>query len=114
MLDKATRAKLIIDHVLALDDKFGSAAPPRTIQSMARTRIISDEPARWQARWSIEYEKGADGELWDLFELFVYGQARMTSVRRGDEVIPRFYIPGKWEPIFLPFDSNDTTPLLPN
>jgi hypothetical protein len=113
MLDKPTRAKMITDHVLSLDAKFGKAAPPRSLQSTSRTRLISDD-ARWEVRWSIEYEKGSDGQMWDLVELFVYRQPRMTAVVRGDVVIPRFYIPGKWEDIFLPFGSADTVPLLPN
>lgn len=112
-MDKATRAKIIIDQVLSLDEKFGRTVPPRSLQSTSRTRQISDDP-RWVVRWSIEYEKGPDGELWDLFELSIYNQPRMTAVRRGDEVVPRFYIPGKWEPIFLVIDPSDTTPLLPN
>ena len=112
-MDKTARAKLIVDQVLALDPKFGQTAPPRTVQSTARTRLISDDP-RWEARWSIESEKDSAGDLWDLFELSVYGQPRMTAAVRKDVVTPRFYIPGKWEPIFLSFDPRDTTPLLPN
>lgn len=112
-VDKSARAKIIVDQVLALDPKFGKAAPPRSAQSTSRTRSISDDP-RWEARWSIEYEKGSDGEMWDLVELFVYRQARMTVAVRGEQVIPRFFIPGKWEQIFFPFDSADTVPILPN
>jgi hypothetical protein len=29
-------------------------------------------------------------------------------------MVPRFFIPGKWEEIFIPFDNADTVPLLPN
>lgn len=113
IMDKATRAKLIADHVLALDAKFGRTVPPRSPQSTSRTRLISDDP-RWEARYSFDYEKDSAGETWDLLELWVYRQHRLTVVIRGDRVVPRFYIPGKWEPIFIDFDVVDTVPLLPN
>jgi hypothetical protein len=113
MMDKPARATLIVNSIISLDEKYGRPIPPRSPRSTCRTRQVSDDP-RWEARWSIAYEKGEDGEFWDLIELSVYGQPRMTAVKRGDEVVPRFYIPGKWEPIFLPFDTNDTVPLLPN
>jgi hypothetical protein len=112
-MDKPTRAKIIVDHVLSLDERFGTTVPPRSVRATCRTRLISDDP-RWEARWSIEYEKDPAGDAWDLFELFVYRQARMTAVVRGDVVVPRFYIPGKWEPIFLYTDGSDTVPLLPS
>ena len=91
-MDKSARAKIIVDQVLALDQKFGRPTPPRTVQSTCRTRSISDDP-RWEARWSIEYEKDPEGEMWDLVELFVYRQPRMTVAVRGEQVVPRFYIP---------------------
>jgi hypothetical protein len=112
-VDKPTRAKIIVDQVLALEPKFGKAAPPRSLQSTSRTRLISDDP-RWEARLSYVYEKDAAGDAWDLLELFVYRQARMTVAVRGEQVVPRFFIPGKWEEIFIPFDNADTVPLLPN
>lgn len=112
MMDKAARAKVIVDRIIALDEKYGRTVPPRSRQSTSRTRQVSDDP-RWEAKWSIEYEKDKTGEVWDLLELSVYGQARMTAIRRGEDVVPRYYIPGKWEPIFLHFDPNDNTPLLP-
>lgn len=111
-MDKNRRAKFIVDHVLRLDDKHGYIAPPRSAHSTSPTRMISDDP-RWEARYSKRHEKDRAGNEWDLFELFVYKQPRLTAVVRGDEVVPRFYIPGKWEPIFLEFDPNDTVPLLP-
>jgi hypothetical protein len=114
MLDKQERAKLIVGRILALDERFGQVAPPRTVKSTSKTRMISDQPSLWNARWSKEYETGPDGNAWDLLELFIYGQARMTAIARGEEVVARYYIPGKWEPIFLIFDPNDTVPLLPN
>ena len=104
---------MIVDHVLALDDRFGRTVPPRSAQSTARTRMISDDP-RWEARYSFEYEKDSGGDAWDLFELFVYGQRRMTAAVRGDQVVPRYYIPGRWEPIFIPIEIFDTVPLLPS
>jgi hypothetical protein len=112
-MDKQIRAQMIVDHILALDPKFGKPAPPRSLQSASRTRLISDDP-RWEARVSFEYEKDSAGDPWDLLELFVYRQARMTVAVRGDQVVPRFFIPGKWEEIFIPFDNADTVPLMPN
>jgi hypothetical protein len=63
---------------------------------------------------SEKYHDDGTGKLWDLVELKVYGQNRLTIVRHGDEVIIRQYLPGLWEIIFLGFDPKDTTPLLPN
>ena len=112
-MDKDTRARLIIDHVLNMNDSHGRQSPPRSPQSAALTRIISDK-CRWEVRLSKDYEKDSSGESWDLFELSVYGQARMTAAIRGEEIQLRYYIPGKCEPIFTICDSFDTVPLLPN
>jgi hypothetical protein len=112
-MDKQIRAEMIVDQILALEPKFGKAAPPRSLQSTSRTRLISDDP-RWEARVSFEYEKDSAGNAWDLIELFVYRQARMTVAVRGDPGVPPFFNPGNWEEIFIPFDSADTVPLLPN
>lgn len=84
--------------------------PSSIAQSTSRTRLISDDP-RWEARVSYEYEKDAAGDAWDLLELFVYRQPRMTAAVRGEVVNLRFYIPDPWEPIFLCFDPRDNTPL---
>jgi len=112
-IDKTTRARMIVEGVLALDSKFGQVDAPRSIHATKPGRLISDDP-RWKARVSPSYEQDAAGESWDLFELFIYGQQRLTVVVKGSETVPRFYIPGKWEQIFLFFDPNDTVPLLPN
>ena len=112
-MDKPTRAKLIIDLVLALDEKFGRSVPPRSLSSTSRVRLITDNPI-WQAQWTIEHETGPDGEAWDLFELAVHGQPALTAGMRGDRVVPRYYIPGKWEQIFIETDLSDTVPLLGN
>ena len=58
-------------------------------------------------------QKGPDGELWDLIELSVYGQPRMTALFRGDAVELRMFLPGVWEPIFTVFGSSDQTALRP-
>lgn len=112
-MDKNARARMIIDHVLNMNDTHGRQAPPRSSQSTSPSRIISDD-CRWDVRLSLNYEKDAAGELWDLFELSVYGQARMTAAIRGEEINLRYYIPGKWEPIFIICDSIDTVPLMPS
>jgi hypothetical protein len=104
---------MIADHIISLDDKFGRASPPRSPESTSRTRLITDDP-RWEARWSFEYQKDSTGDLWDLLELFVYGEQRMTAAVRGDQVIPRFFLPGSWERIFIGIDPGDTARLLPN
>ena len=112
-MDKDARARLIIDQVLKMNDSHGRKAPPRSPQSAAMTRIISDD-CRWEVRLSKDYQKDSSGQSWDLFELSVYGQARMTAAIRGEEIELRYYVPGKWEPIFTILDSFDTVPLLPN
>jgi hypothetical protein len=111
-MDKEDRTRFIIDVVLERDGTWGKTVQPRSPDSSSRTRLISDDP-RWEARVSFEYEKDSSGELWDLFELFAYGQRRITAAMRGDELKLRYYIPGAWEPIFLCFDPGDTTPLRP-
>lgn len=112
-MNKDTRAHMIVDHVLNLNETFGRPGPPRSVHTKSPCRIISGD-CRWEARLSPKYEKDSSGELWDLFELFVYGQARMTVAIRNDEIKLRYYIPGKWEPIFIVLDSFDTVPHLPN
>lgn len=112
-MDKLERARIVVDHVLGLDPRFSRHGPPRSAATKAASRLITDDP-RWEARISPGYQKAPDGEVWDLFELFVYGQARMTAALNGDQIDLRYFIPGKWEPIFTSFDSPDTTPLFPN
>jgi len=112
-MTKNERAHLIVSHVLALDHSHRQVGPPRSGASKIPTRCISNDP-RWEARVSPKYEKGDDGELWDLFELFVYGQQRMTAAVKGSELRLRYYLPGIWEPIFVIIQPRDTTPLLPS
>ena len=112
-MDKPTRAKMIISHVLELDEKFGRTVPPRSLQSTARVRLITDNPI-WQAQWSVEHETDSNGDLWELFELTVHGQPALTASICGATVIPRYYIPGTWERIFVEVDGSDTAPLRPN
>ena len=87
--------------------------PPRPLQSTFRVRLITDNPI-WQAHWSIEYENYSNGDVWDLFELSVHGQPALAAAVCGEHVIPRFYIPGTWERIFIDVDGSDTVPLRPN
>ena len=111
-MDKPTRAKMIIDHVLSLDEKFGRSVPPRSLQSTFRVRLITDNPI-WQAHWSIKMTD-SNGDVWDLFELSVHGQPALAATLRGESVVPWFYIPGTWERIFIDVDGSDTVPLRPN
>ena len=112
-MDKPTRAKMIIDQVLALDEEFGRIVPPRSLSSTARVRLITDNPI-WEAQWSVEQEQDSNGHIWELFELTVHGQPALTASKCGDRVIPRYYIPGQWERIFIDVEIFDTVPLLPN
>lgn len=101
------RAKIIIAQVLAADDKWGKPGDPWD-GSDRPTRIISSD-CRWHARVSREDQKGPDGELWDLIQLFAHDELRMTAVFRGDQVVARRYEPGHWEPLFsLPIGTNRT------
>lgn len=111
-MNKQERARIIVKDVLSRDRKFGKTVEPRSPDSTSRTRLISDDP-RWEARVSFDYEKDSSGKLWDIFELFAYGQRRMTAAIRGGQMKLRYYIPGPWEPIFLFFDPGDSTPLKP-
>ena len=111
-MDKTERARVIIDHVLNLNTHFNRAGPPRSDKALDPCRLISDDP-RWKARHSPAYDRSASEGPWDLFELFVYGEARMTAAFRGEEIDLRFYRPGNWEHIFLIVDPRDTVPLLP-
>ncbi len=111
-MEKIDRAQTIVDHVLALEDRFGRYGPPRAQHTSVPARLISDDP-RWEARISRGYEKDRDGgENWDLFELSIYGQQRVTAAFRGQDLILRHYRPGVWERIFLIPDTGDTVPLL--
>lgn len=112
-MDKQRRALMIINHVENRDDdRWGRSGPPRKENSDKPCRIISDDP-RWSARVTREDQPGPDGEPWNLIELSVYGQDRMTAIYRGDQVEIRMFRPGAWEPIFTIIDSGDTTPILP-
>jgi hypothetical protein len=60
-----------------------------------------------------KHHKSPEGDLWDLFELFVYGQPRMTVAITGERLDLRLFIPGKWEPIFTLAETADRVPLPP-
>lgn len=112
-MNKNERTRIIVDQVLALEDDFGRPGPPRANSTTIPTRVISGD-SRWEAHISRGYEKDENGgNNWDLFELFAYGQRRVTAVFRGIELTLRYYRPGGWEPIFLIGPTDDTTPLLP-
>lgn len=112
-MDKVTRARIISDYVLGLDERFRKIAPPRSAKTDRPSTIISDN-CRFSARYSEAYDDDGAGKLWDLLELHIYGQSRMTIVRHGEEIKIRQYLPGVWEEFFLNFDPKDTIPLLPN
>jgi hypothetical protein len=111
-MDKVHRARTIIDHVMSLDDRWGRAGPPRSANTNKPSRLISDD-CRWEARVTRGDQKGPDGELWDLIELSVYGQPRMTALFRGEDVELRMFLSGVWEPIFTIVGSSDPTELRP-
>lgn len=111
-MDKVHRARMVINRVISLDGRWGRAGVPRSETSDKPSRIISDD-CRWEARVTRADQKGPDGELWDLIELWVYGQPRMTALFRGDDVELRMFLPGFWEPIFTIIGSPDRTELRP-
>jgi hypothetical protein len=111
-MDKTFRARLVIDHVLGLADRYEKSGSPRSDATDRPSRWISDD-TRWKARISTEYQMGPDGERWDLFELFVYDELKMTAAMKGELIELRLFRPGKWEPIFTLVETSDTTPLLP-
>lgn len=112
-MNKDRRARMIINRVENRDDdRWGRTGPPRSDDSDRPTRMISDDP-RWFARVTRNDQRGPDGELWDLIELWVYKQHRMTAIYSGDQLEIRLFKPGPWEPIFTIIDSGDTTPILP-
>ena len=112
-MEKIRRARHIIHHVQALDEKWGKPGDPRKEGSDKTSRIISDE-VRWHARVTPEHEIGPDGEPWDLIEVTAHGQHRMTAAFREDEIDLRLFLPGPWEPVFNLPNPTDLTPLLPN
>jgi hypothetical protein len=112
-MEKIERARTILDQVLSIEPRFGRHGPPRASHTTIPTRLVSGDP-RWEASISRGYAKDpSGGDSWDLFELRVYGQQRVTAVFRGQELELRQYLPGPWEPIFLIVAPGDTTPLLP-
>jgi hypothetical protein len=112
-MEKKRRARLILAHVLRLDERFGKNGPPRSINTTREARIISDD-CRWHARVSPQYHDDKAGKHWDLLELTVYEEHRLTIVYHGDELEMRLFRAGPWEEIFLGFDPGDTTWLLPS
>ena len=112
-MEKKRRAGLILAHVLRLNERYGKYGPPRSSYTTKQARIISAD-CRWQARVSTQYHDDKAGKLWDMLELTVYGEHRLTIVYHGDELVIREYRPGFWEVMFLQFDPEDTTPILPN
>ena len=110
-MDKLTRARLIVDHVLGLHGQFSKPGLPRSEFTTLPSQWISDDP-RWQARVSPQYHRTPEGD-WDLFELFVYDKLRMTAALKGDALELRLFTPGSWEPIFTLHETPDTEPLLP-
>jgi hypothetical protein len=112
-MNKHRRARVIIDHVQNMDQAWGKAGPPRSERTDKPSRIISAD-CRWEARVTREDQKGADGELWDLIELFAHGQLRMTAAFRGEQIDLRLYRPGPWEPLFNIYNAPDGDPVGPN
>src|SRR4051812_10577148 len=98
-MNKLDRAYHIINHVLALDEKRGRPAPPRTETSDKPSRLIADE-CRWHATLTREDQEGPDGELWDLMQVYVYDQLRMTAAFRGEAIDLRLFKGGAWEVVF--------------
>jgi hypothetical protein len=103
----------MIDRVLNSDPHFGKIGKPRSDQTELPCRIISGD-CRWSACISPAYFKDSAGALWDLFELTVYDELRVTAVFNDSDVQLRRYMPGSWEQIFVIIDPKDRTPLLPN
>jgi hypothetical protein len=103
---------MIINHVESLDERWGRAGPPQTDTTEKPSRIISDDPT-WVAHLTREHQKGRDGQLWDLIQVFVYDQLKMTAIFRGEQLELRLFVPGPWEPFFTIVQSPDRTPLVP-
>jgi hypothetical protein len=116
-ISKTVRTAMIIGHVQARSAEFGRDAEPRAATPELPVRRITDDP-RWEALVTKGHTKakevGTDGGDWDLFELFVYRERKITAIFRGGEVIVRFYVPGPWEPIFIVVQSGDNVPLRPS
>jgi hypothetical protein len=106
-------ARQIINQVLAMDDRWGKPASPRKPDSDKPSRIISDD-CRWHARLSRQDQKGPDGELWDLIELYAYDVLRVTVAFRGNDIDVRQYEPGTWEALFLLFGPSASSGRRPN
>jgi hypothetical protein len=111
-VNKNDRARMIIDHVESRDERWGRAGPPQTRTTDKPSRIISDDPV-WVAHVTREHQQGPDGRLWDLIQVFIYGQLKMTAIFRGADLDLRLFKPGPWESIFTIIQSPDDTPLLP-
>jgi hypothetical protein len=112
-MNKESRARMIIDHVRMRDERWGRDGLPQTHTSDKPSRAISDDP-RWVAHVTKGHQPGPDGNLWDLIQVFVYDQLKMTAIFREEDVQLRVFKPGTWEAIFTIAQSPDSTPLLPN
>jgi hypothetical protein len=112
LVNKQRRAGMIINHVQMRDERWGRAGPPQTHTTDKPSRVISDDPM-WLAHLTREHQHGPDGQLWDLIQLFVYGELKMTAIFHGEDVELRLFRPGPWERTFTIIQSSDQTPLLP-
>jgi hypothetical protein len=111
-MNKQSRAQIIITNVLSLDPRWGRVGPPRNGRAKP-SRIVTDSHV-WHARISPADQKGPDGQIWDLFELFVYDEHRITAIFRDSDIDLRVYLPGEWERLFGIFGSPDRTDLRPD
>src|SRR5206468_11101973 len=107
-VNKDRRARMIINHVESRDERWGRAGPPQTNTSDKPSRIISDTPM-WAGQLTREHQQGPDGQFWNLIQVFVYDQLKMTAIYRDEDVELRLFMPGPWESIFTIIQSPDQT-----
>lgn len=105
------RARVIIDAVLAKDESWGKNNGARGAENS--TRIISDD-CRWVAHLRRGYEKGDDGELWDLVQVWAHGTHVMTAAFRDEGMRLPVYESGPWEPLFQLYNLPELPPRRPN
>ena len=103
------RSAIIINSVLARGSRGVSIAPG--------VQRISDDP-RWYALFTPGQHKepkttDPGGSPWDLIQVFVYAQLRLTAHVRGEDIRVRLYRPGPWEAIFIRIDLPVLPPVLP-
>jgi hypothetical protein len=119
---KQDRATAIISHILELDHKIGLPVPAKLSGGLRMGRLI--QQAGWVARIDpeirIALSRGYENVVEELylpergckvFELKIFGRARLVANLKGKSIELHAFLPGVWERQFGADPEGDTIPL---